>query len=132
MQLADWYFKKRHTKQFLPEFKLNEKRMSKNVSDYAAVNGRYMAKVMKGGEDYLDDKVFRSETGELTNFWNLFVLMTKSILVRTPGGETQGDILDFLEPATVEIQAEGEYKVFESVKKIEIRKAKKCLNVLVR
>lgn len=129
IQLASWYFKNRTKRQFMPRFVLNGKKMPEGVSDYAAVNGRYMAKVMKGGEDYFDVKIFRSETGELANFWNLFVLMAKSILVRTPGQETRGDVLEFLEPARIELQAEGEYKVFTDVKKIEIRKAEKCLTV---
>lgn len=129
VQLAGWYFKNRHKKQFIPEFFLNGKNMPEKVSDYAAMNGRYMAKVMKGGEDYFDAKIFRSETGKLTNFWNLFVLMAKSILKRVPGSETNGDTLEFEGVSPVELQAEGEYKVFENIKKIEVRKAKKCLIV---
>jgi len=129
VQLASWYFKNRHKKQFLPSFSLNGGEMMEGASDYAAVNGRYMAKVMKGGEDYFSREVFRSEIGKLTNFWNLFILMIRSIFVRTPGSETRGDVLKFKDLATVELQAEGEYKVFRDVKKIEIRKAKKCLKV---
>lgn len=132
LQLADWYFKNRHKKEFLPQFKLNGKLMSEGISDYAAVNGASMARVMKGGEDFLEAKKFRSETGKLTNFWNLSALMTKSVMKRVPGAETEGDVLEFLEPANVEIQAEGEYRKFKKVKKIEIRKAKKCLKALVR
>ncbi len=130
VSLAEWYFKNRHQKQFLPEFYLNGKLQDKRVSDYAAVNGRSMARVMKGGEDYLKPKTFRSETDRLTNFWRLFRLMFLSIFVRVPGTETKGDALDFVKPATVEIQAEGEYKVFKNVKKIEIRKAEKWLKVV--
>ncbi len=130
VSLASWYFKNRHRKQFLPEFALNGKLQDKRVSDYAAVNGRSMARVMKGGEDYLKPKTFRSETDRLTNFWRLFRLMFLSIFVRVPGTETKGDTLEFVKPATVEIQAEGEYKVFREVKKIEIRKAEKWLKVV--
>ena len=130
VSLAEWYFKNRHQKQFLPEFYLNGKLQDKRVSDYAAVNGRSMARVMKGGEDYLKPKTFRSETDRLTNFWRLFRLMFLSIFMRVPGTETKGDVLDFVKPATVEIQAEGEYKVFKNVKKIEIRKAEKWLKVV--
>ncbi len=128
--LASWYFKNRHRKQFLPEFLLNGKLQDKRISDYAAVNGRSMARVMKGGEDYLKPKTFRSETDRLTNFWRLFRLMFLSIFVRVPGTETKGDVLEFVKPATVEIQAEGEYRVFRDVKKIEIRKAEKWLKVV--
>ena len=57
-------------------------------------------------------------------------LMTKSVFHRIPGSATDGDKLEFLNPATVELQAEGEYKVFENIKTIEIRKSKKCLKVI--
>ena len=129
-ELAGWYFKHRHKKQFIPEFKLNGVLQHKDTSDYAALNGRSMARVMKGGEDYKDPKIFRSETDRLTNLWRLIKLMSKSIFVRTPGSETTGDIIEFLNPATVEIQTEGEWKKFENIKKIEIRKGEKCLKVI--
>lgn len=131
VSLASWYFKNRHRKQFLPEFSLNGKLQDKRISDYAAVNGRSMARVMKGGEDFLKPKIFRSETDRLTSFWRLFRLMSVSIFSRVPGTETKGDVLEFVEPATVEIQAEGEYRVFRKVKKIEIRKAEKWLKVVM-
>lgn len=130
LQLASWYFKNRHKKVFLPEFKLNGVLQSKKITDYAAVNGRSMARVMKGGTWFTDKKVFRREVGKLANFWNLFVLMAKSILVRVPGKEITKDEIEFVNPATVEIQAEGEYKVLENISKIEIRKAEKCLKVI--
>ncbi len=130
VSLASWYFKNRHRKQFLPEFSLNGKSQDKRISDYAAVNGRSMARVMKGGEDFLKPKIFRSETDRLTSFWRLFRLMSVSIFSRVPGAETKGDVLEFVKPATVEIQAEGEYRVFRKVKKIEIRKAEKWLKVV--
>ena len=128
--LAKWYFKNRHKKVFLPEFKLNGELIPKKVSDYCALSGRTMCQVMKGREDFLKPKVFRSEVCQLTSFPKLFVLMAKSILYRVPGTETTGDTLDFISPATVELQAEGEYKVFENIKKIEIKKGKKCLKVI--
>ena len=128
--LAKWYFKNIRKKNYLPEFKLNGVLQHKKTSDYAAVNGRSMARVMKGGEDFLKPKVFRSETDRLTSFWRLFKLMWKSIWTRVPGSDTTGDELEFVEPGRVEIQAEGESRVFEEVKKIEIRKNGKCLKVI--
>lgn len=128
--LVKWYFKNRHKREFIPEFKLNGKLQHKKTSDYAAVSGRSMCRVMKGGDDYLDPKKFRSMTDRLTNFWRLFKLMVAAILVRTPGTETTGDILEFIKPATVELQAEGEYQVFENIKTIEIKKGTKCLKVI--
>ena len=102
----------------------------KGMSDYAAVNGKSMSRVMKGGEDYLKKKEFRSMTEKTVSFLRLFVLMAKSILVRVPGHETNGDVLEFVEPATVSLQAEGEYQTFENIKKIEVKKGKKCLKVI--
>ena len=130
--LASWYFKNRHKKVFLPEFKLNGKLQSKKTSDYAAINGKYMARVMKGGDYYKKPKTFLHETDRLTNFWRLFKLMAKSILSHIPGTITESDILEFLEPSSIEIQAEGEYKTFDNVKKIEIRKSEKCLKVITK
>ncbi len=129
-ELSKWYFKNRHRHIFLPEFKLNGVLMPKKTSDYAAVNGRSMARVMKGGEDYRDPKFFRSETDRLTNFYRLAKLMSKSIFSRIPGSSTSGDVLEFINPSSVALQAEGESQVFENVKKIEIKKGKKCLKVI--
>ena len=129
-ELMNWYFRNRHKKQFIPDFELNGKKQSDKTSDYAAVNGRYMARVMKGREDYLDAQIFRSVTGRLTGFWRLFKLMTVSIINRVPGKEKTRDVLRFMNPATVEIQAEGESEVFEKVEKIEVRKADKCFKAI--
>ena len=104
--------------------------MNPKISDYAAVNGKSMSRVMKGGDDYKKPKIFRSETEKTTSFPKLFMLMAKSILHRVPGKETKRDVLEFLEPATIELQAEGEYKVFENVKTIEIKKPEKPLKVI--
>ena len=130
--LMKWYFKNRHKKTFIPEFKINGELQHKKTSDYAAVSGSSMCRVMKGGKDFLKPDVFRSYADRLaTNFWRLTKLMTKSILSRVPGKETKGDILEFIEPSTVSLQAEGEYKTFENIKIIEVRKPKKCLKVIL-
>ena len=129
-ELAKWYFKNRKKHVFIPEFKLNGVLQPKNTSDYAAVNGRSMARVMKGGEDYRDPKYFRHKIDHLTNIYRLIKLMFKSVISRIPGSATDGDTLEFVSPSTVTLQAEGEGKVFENVKTIEIRKSKKCLKVI--
>ena len=128
--LSNWYFNNRHGRQFIPEFTLNGKPQSIKTTDYAAVNGRSMARVMKGGEDYHDPIFFRSETDRLASFWRLFKLMTRSIFSRIPGTATKHDILEFACPATVTLQSEGESREFKNIKTIEIRKSKKCLRVI--
>ncbi len=131
LQLAKWYFKNRHKKIFIPDFKINGKPQPHKTSDYAAVNGKSMSRVMKGGNDYLKPDVFRSETEKTISFPRLFILMARSILKRTPGRDTTGDTLIFDKPATIALQCEGEYRTFTDVKTIEIRKdPKKCLKVI--
>lgn len=130
IQLAAWYFRNRHKKIFLPKFSINKVPQKKKASDYAAVNGASMCRVMRGGEDFKKPKVFRSMVEKTISFPRLFVLMARSILWRTPGAETTKDVLEFAEPATVELQAEGEYQIFENVKKIEVKKGEKCLTVI--
>ena len=129
-ELAKWYFKNRKKHVFIPEFKLNGVLQPKNTSDYAAVNGRSMARIMKGGEDYRDPKYFRHKIDHLTNIHRLIKLMFESVISRIPGSATDGDTLEFVNPSTVALQAEGEGKVFENIKIIEIRKSKKCLKVI--
>ncbi|MBR2710186.1 hypothetical protein IKF02_00935 [Candidatus Saccharibacteria bacterium] len=128
--LMKWYFKNRHKKIFLPGLKINGATQHKKTSDYAALSGRSMCRVMKGREDYLKPKVFRSTAKPLANFWPLFTLMTKSIFYRVPGDETTGDKLEFSNPTTIELQAEGEYQIFQNVKTVEVKKGTKCLKVV--
>lgn len=130
--LAKWYFKNRKQKTFLPEFTINGHLSQKSASDYAAVNGKSMCRVMRGGEDYKKLKIFRSANIKTVSFPKLFMLMARSMFVRVPGKETIGDLLEFKELATVELQAEGEYQVFENVQKIEVKKGKKCLKVITK
>lgn len=130
LELAKWYFKNRKKKIFLPEFTINGKATIKKASDYAALSGKSMCRVMKGGYDFKKPEVFRSKALKTISFPKLFVLMTRSILHQTPGEETKGDILKFKNPATVELQAEGEYQIFENIKTIEVRKGTKCLKVI--
>ena len=128
--LAGWYFKYRHKKQFLPDFKLNGKLQPKNTSDYAAINGRFLARVLKSTPYYQNPHTFLHETDRLTNFWRLFKLITKSIFFRIANTETAYDKIEFLEPATIELQAEGEYQVFKNIKQIEIKKSDKYIKVI--
>ena len=130
LQLAKWYFKNRHKKTFIPKFKLNGELYGRRISDYVAVNGRFVSRVMKGRDDYLNPKNFQSEVEKITSFPRLFMFMAKSIMSRVPGNKTDGDLIEFLEPATVELQAEGEYKIFKNIHKIEIKKSEKYLKVI--
>lgn len=129
--VAGWYFKNRHKREFLPSFKINGKKVPVGTSDYIAVNSRYMARVMRGGKDYLRKREFRSDTYKLTSFIKLCKMMTASMLKRVPGKETVGDEIIFDNPSSVTLQAEGESIHSERVTKIEIKKGKKYLKVIV-
>ena len=129
-KLAKWYFKNRSKRVFLPEFKLNGLFQKKNTTDYLAVNGKKLARVMRGGTWYKNEKTFWHTTGRLKSFFRLSFFMAKSMFNKVPGAETKGDTLEFLSPATIEFQSEGEYKILENVEKIEIKKAEQFLKVL--
>ena len=120
-ELAKWYFKNRK-RQFIPEFSLNGEKMSDNVTDYLAVNSKTMARVMKGKKSFLNAKNFESGTAKLGNFWHLCWFMIRSIFKHVPTMTENYDVLKFKNGANIEIQAEGEYKYFEGVKTVEIRK----------
>ena len=129
-QLAGWYFKHRR-KPFLPEFDINNKPV-KGATDYLAVNGKTVARIMRGGKHQQNKKVFLSGVAHLRALPRLSWFMVRSILKRIPGEETKGDKLIFKKPAVVELQAEGEYQQFYEVKTIEVRKAEQALKVVMR
>ncbi|MBR3115871.1 acylglycerol kinase family protein [Candidatus Saccharibacteria bacterium] len=129
-ELIKWYFQNRRNHTFIPPFKLNGIPQDNRISDYAAVNGRSMARVMRGGEDYRDSSYFRHETERLTSFPRLMNLMLHSIFSRVPGSATSGDILEFENPSSVMLQAEGESIKLKDAHRIEIKKGTKCLKVI--
>lgn len=128
-QLARWYFWNRR-KCVLPEGVLNGAALPKKTTDYIALNGITMAKVMQGGEWFLQSKEFLSTTQRLGSFGGLMKFMLRSMRRRVPGALSNGDALEFLEPSSVEIHAEGEFARVR-VKRIEIRKAGKPLRVIM-
>ena len=130
--LANWYFKHRHKKKFIPEFLLNGVAVRRGTSDYFAMNGASMSRVMKTRPHYKKSKMFIRFVGRLVSFPKLCDFMAKSMFSKVPGRVVDGDTILFLKPATVELQAEGEYKTFENVSKIEIRKAKTPLKVVMK
>ena len=119
--LAKWYFLNRKRK-FLGEFKLNGEDVVKNTTDYVAVNGLRVAKVMKGGKWFLMKERFLSGSFALGGVFSLGKFMFRSIFFGISGKESRGDVIEFLEPSEVEIHAEGEYMRLKDVRKIEVGK----------
>jgi hypothetical protein len=136
MTLAKWWFKNRR-RVFLPEsFQLGDSSEEfverKKMSDYMAVNGRTVAKIMKGSDWYLKEGSFLSMTGRLTKFGKLTKMMMRSMLKRVPGAESDYDCLVFPEATKVMVQAEGEYKMISGVRTVEISKVSKPLLVVTK
>lgn len=110
--LAEWYFKNRK-KKFLPG----------GYSDYFAVNGKNVAKFMKG-KNYCFSKKFQAGKFKLSGIFSLGIFMMRSIFCRIPGDvKEKGGVL-FHEKEKVTIQMEGESKTFYC-QKIELLKDKK-------
>ena len=136
LTLAKWWFKN-HRRNFLPEaFVLGDSSEDfmecKNVSDYMAVNGRSVAKIMKGSDWYLKDGAFLSMTGQMTKFRKLVPMMLKSMFKRVPGTESDYDCIVFPKATKVMVQAEGEYKMISGVRTVEIAKVGKPLLVVAK
>ena len=133
--LAQWWVRQRRRK-FLPSFTLGNSSEefvdSKGASDYMAVNGISVAKMMKGGKWFLQDGYFLSTTGVLTKFFRLVGFMLRSIFRRIPGVESDYDQIIFKRPAKVMLQAEGEYMKLNDVELIEVRKAKKPILAIMK
>ncbi len=134
--LMKWWLKNKRRK-FLPEvFHLGDSSEDfaecKNVSDYMAVNGRSVARIMKGSNWHENDSEFLSMTGQMTKFRKLMPMMMKSMVKRIPGMESDYDCIVFPTPTKVMIQAEGEYKMLSGVRTVEISKVGKPILVVTK
>lgn len=145
-QLVKWYFKNRK-REFLPAGKLVRESeteaqpgleimidgadgWSRQTTDYIALNSTRMARVMRGRKWYKDECNFQSGTARLGNLGRLLWFMFGSMVWKVPGKGTTGDVLEFAEKATVEIQVEGEYEKLEGVKEIWVEKTGQKLQVI--
>lgn len=98
--LAKWYFKNRK-KEFLPN----------QVSDYFAINGKNIAKIMNGG-DFGFSREFQRGKYKLAGFFSLCKFMFRAIFFHIPGEKKRKDELVFSEKRALTIQMEGESKDF--------------------
>ena len=128
--LVKWYAR-HHRQDWLPEGYRNGEAWAARTTDYVAVNGKSVAQVMRGGKWYLDPQEFQGGVMRLGSFWRVGWMMLTSIFRRVPGETTRGDRLDFVEPSSVVIQAEGEYEELTGVERIEVRKARRGMRVVM-
>ena len=128
--LVKWYAR-HHRQDWLPEGYRNGEAWAARTTDYAAVNGKSVAQVMRGGKWYLDPQEFQGGVMRLGSFWRVGWMMLTSIFRRVPGETTRGDRLDFVEPSSVVMQAEGEHEKLTGVERIEVRKARRGMRVVM-
>lgn len=129
--LVDFYLKSRKTIR-IPDYTLNDGKVVVGTTDYIALNGRWMAQVLKGERNLLGARQFISAQYNLSQFHSLAPFMLRSILHRAPGYLSESDTLAFSEPASVEIQAEGEYCKMSGIKTIKISKTEQPLHVIAK
>lgn len=132
MMFYEWWKRNRKSgRLFLPvKFLLNGVEME-NRTDYAAFNGRKAAKVLRGGKYYRGGN-FLSVTADLKGWWKTVWFMGRAVVWRTPGKVSEGDRLEFINPAGVSVQGEGEVTKFVDVNNIEVGKANKMIRVVVK
>ena len=123
LTLFSWWRENRK-KQFFPE--------DFPATDVLAINGRSVAKMMKGDKRLAFSEVgFLASRQKLSGFFAICWFMMRSIIWRMPGKAANDVKLAFSEPYEVEIQAEGEYER-KKCRKIEISKAVKPVQVICR
>ena len=98
-----WRRNRKH--EFLPKEVFGKKK-----TDVLAVNGKSVAKIMRGDPKtaFSKDK-FIVSTQNLRSFFGIATFMIKSILHQVPGERKRSMKIDFGKRTKVEIQAEGEY-----------------------
>lgn len=146
-ELAKWYFKNKK-KSFLPDdIKLNGKTLNAyktlksgnrarikggKVSDIIFVNGKTVAKLMKGGTFWQHKNNYLLNVSRLTSFHRLVSFMAKSRFKRIPGEIVNNPIeISFDAPSEIEIQGEGEYQRL-NVENLVVKKADTGVKVLTK
>ncbi len=134
--LVRWWLKQHRKHRFMPEFSLGNSSEefveSDGASDYMAVNGKTVAKMMRGGKYCQDKDMFLSATGKMNRFWHLAVYMLRSIFRKIPGTESDYDCLVFRKPSKMMFQAEGEYKMIDQVQMVEVKKSERALLAIMK
>ena len=121
LTLFSWWRKNRK-KQFFPE--------DFPATDVLAVNGRSVAKIMKGSADLaFSDVGFLASRQKLSGFFAICWFMMKSMIRRVPGKVADSVKLGFSKPYEIEIQVEGEYER-KKCREIEILKSSVPVEVI--
>lgn len=97
-------------------------------SDILVVNGKNVARLMKGGEYYLGETFLYTEQ-RLNNFFAMVFFMLQAMFSGIPGRKLKEKTIHFEEKQRIFIQSEGEYKDLV-VQEISFLKGKKSIEIL--
>lgn len=97
-------------------------------SDILVVNGKNVARLMKGGEYYLGETFLYTEQ-RLNNFFAMVFFMLQAMFSGIPGRKLKEKTIHFEEKQRIFIQSEGEYKDLV-VQEISFLKSKKSIEIL--
>ena len=97
-------------------------------SDILVVNGKNVARLMKGGEYYLGETFLYTEQ-RLNNFFAMVFFMLQAMFSGIPGKKLKNKTIRFEEKQRIFIQSEGEYKDLV-VQEISFLKSKKSIEIL--
>ena len=132
-----WYLRNKR-REFLGEMTINGKMIQLRATDYVALNGSTLARVVKvpkslnNKEYFLEKEIFFSGVERFVGFLRLFRIgfIQSFIRKKLPGEETDGDLIKFKTPMTVFLHAEGEAREFKGVSEVFVRKLKKPIKVI--
>ena len=97
-------------------------------SDILVVNGKNVARLMKGGEYYLGETFLYTEQ-RLNNFFAMVFFMLQAMFSGIPGRKLKEKTIHFEEKQRIFIQSEGEYKDLV-VQEISFSKSNKSIEIL--
>ena len=97
-------------------------------SDILVVNGKNVARLMKGGEYYLGENFLYTEQ-RLNNLFAMVFFMLQAMFSGIPGRKLKEKTIHFEEKQRIFIQSEGEYKDLV-VQEISFSKSDKSIEIL--
>lgn len=97
-------------------------------SDILVVNGKNVARLMKGGDYYLGENFLYTEQ-RLNNLFAMVFFMLQAMFSGIPGKKLKNKTIHFEEKQRIFIQSEGEYKDLV-VQEISFLKSKKSIEIL--
>jgi len=131
MWAVKWYGKNRR-KQFLPKKFLYNGETVEGATDVIVMNDGRMARIMKGKKMFMGKKKFMAGLAGNGEWRSMIWFGIRSVLWRTPVRETSRVMVEFFEEVSVEVQFEGEYKRFDGVRTVEVKKMAAPAKMIMR